>query len=52
MLVTRSGKGSKLTTQEMDNNLLYLEQLSAGFVLIDTVPPDPEPAGPWGPIGP
>jgi hypothetical protein len=43
MLVTRSGKGSKLTTQEMDNNLLYLEQLSAGLSAS---------GGPQGPIGP
>lgn len=26
-LITRQGKGSKLTTQEMDNNLLYLQSL-------------------------
>jgi hypothetical protein len=29
-LVTRQGKGSKLTIQEMDGNLEYLEQLSSG----------------------
>ncbi|MCK9417200.1 hypothetical protein M0Q97_11160 [Candidatus Dojkabacteria bacterium] len=27
-LITRQGKGSKLTIEEMDNNLLYLESLS------------------------
>jgi len=29
-LITREGKGSKLTIQEMDGNLEYLEQLSLG----------------------
>jgi len=29
-LITRSGKGSKLTASEMDSNLLYLEQLTTG----------------------
>ena len=29
-LITRQGKGSKLTIQEMDNNLTYLEGLSGG----------------------
>jgi hypothetical protein len=29
-LVTRQGKGSKLTIQEMDGNLTYLEQLASG----------------------
>jgi hypothetical protein len=29
-LTTRQGKGQKLTVQEMDNNLLYLEQLAQG----------------------
>jgi hypothetical protein len=39
-LVTRQGKGSKLTIQEMDGNLTYLDQKVAGGVgkmmMIDT----------------
>jgi uncharacterized protein YjbI with pentapeptide repeats len=32
-LVTRQGKGSKLTIQEMDGNLLYLEELTSGILI-------------------
>jgi hypothetical protein len=34
-LITRQGKGSKLTIQEMDGNLTYLEQLGKGQKLIE-----------------
>jgi hypothetical protein len=37
-LITRQGKGSKLTIEEMDNNLTYLESLTqSGFKKI-TIP--------------
>jgi hypothetical protein len=32
-LITRQGKGSKLTIQEMDGNLGYLEELSSGILI-------------------
>jgi hypothetical protein len=34
-LITRQVKGSKLTIEEMDNNLLYLERLASGQNFID-----------------
>lgn len=37
-LITRQGKGSKLTIEEMDNNLLYLESLS-GTSSTSIIPP-------------
>jgi hypothetical protein len=38
-LITREGKGSKLTIQEMDGNLLYLEQLAqqGGGSVVDEI---------------
>lgn len=35
-LITRSGKGSKLSIDEMDNNLLYLENINKPLVTLDT----------------
>lgn len=37
MLVTRQGKGSKLTIQEMDGNLTYLENLSKSQIVENRV---------------
>ena len=45
-LTTRQGKGSKLTIQEMDANLSYLEQLAQTSTQGPT-----GPAGPTGPTG-
>jgi hypothetical protein len=44
-LVTRQGKGSKLTVQEMDGNLEYLQGLSATIVLTEYPETTPELAG-------
>lgn len=44
-LITRQGKGSKLTIQEMDGNLEYLQSLSATTVVTDYPETSPELAG-------